>query len=30
MKKNKAPGPDELVTELLQQAGNEINNTLYV
>ncbi|XP_050421358.1 uncharacterized protein LOC126833839 [Adelges cooleyi] len=29
MKKNKAPGPDELNTELLQQTGDEIKNALY-
>jgi len=28
-KKNKAPGPDELNTELLQQTGDEIKNALY-
>ncbi|KAL4131689.1 hypothetical protein QTP88_008968 [Uroleucon formosanum] len=29
MKKNKAPGPEKLNTELLQQAGDEIKNVLY-
>lgn len=29
IKKNKAPDPNELVTELLQQAENEIKNILY-
>jgi len=29
MKKNKAPGPDELNTELLQHTGYKIKNALY-
>lgn len=29
MKKKKAPGPDELNTELIQQSGDEIKNALY-